>query len=142
MPAALTPWPLRVLLGRVAHEWETRHRIFDLPFGKFHHNDPTADLSAMLGGRRVATPIGPAAGPHTQLAQNIVLGWLAGARVFELKTVQVLDELEIRGRASTWRGWATTSSGARNSASPSRSRSTSRRGWCSPLSGSGNRFAP
>ena len=95
MPAALTPWPLRVLLGRVAHEWETRHRIFDLPFGKFHHNDPTADLSAMLGGRRVATPIGPAAGPHTQLAQNIVLGWLAGARVFELKTVQVLDELEI-----------------------------------------------
>ena len=95
MPAALTPWPLRVLLGRVAHEWETRHRIFDLPLGKFHHNDPTADLSAMLGGRRVATPIGPAAGPHTQLAQNIVLGWLAGARVFELKTVQVLDELEI-----------------------------------------------
>ena len=84
-----------MLLGRVAHEWETRHRIFDLPSGKFHHNDPIADLSAMVGGRRVATPIGPAAGPHTQLAQNIVLGWLAGARVFELKTVQVLDELEI-----------------------------------------------
>jgi len=95
MQPALTQWPLRVLLGRVAREWETRHRIFDLPSGKFHHNDPTADLSAMLGGRRVATPIGPAAGPHTQLAQNIVLGWLAGARVFELKTVQVLDELEI-----------------------------------------------
>ena len=30
----LTPYPLRVLLGRVAHEWETRHRIFDLPIAR------------------------------------------------------------------------------------------------------------
>ncbi len=29
------------------------------------------------------------------MAQNIVLSWLAGCRVMELKTVQVLDELEI-----------------------------------------------
>jgi putative selenate reductase len=29
------------------------------------------------------------------MAQNIVLAWLAGARILELKTVQVLDELEI-----------------------------------------------
>ncbi len=46
-------------------------------------------------GRPAATPVGPAAGPHSQMAQNIVLGWLAGARVFELKTVQVLDDLDI-----------------------------------------------
>ncbi len=43
----------------------------------------------------MATPVGPAAGPHTQMAQNIVLAWLAGARTFELKTVQILDELDI-----------------------------------------------
>ena len=30
-------------------------------------------------------------GPHTQLAQNIVAAYLAGARYFELKTVQTLD---------------------------------------------------
>ena len=95
MKPALTPWPLRVLLGRVAQEWETRHRIFDVPSGKFHHTDPTADLSAVIGGHQVATPVGPAAGPHTQLSQNIVAAWLAGARVFELKTVQVRDDLEI-----------------------------------------------
>ena len=40
-------------------------------------------------------PFGPAAGPHTQLAQNIVLSWLAGGRVIELKTVQIKDELDI-----------------------------------------------
>lgn len=95
MQPALTPWPLQVLLGRVAREWETRHRIFDLPSGKIHHVDPTADLGAVVMGRAAATPIGPAAGPHTQLAQNIVAGWLAGARVFELKTVQVRDDLDI-----------------------------------------------
>jgi len=94
-PRALTPYPLDVLLGRVAHEWESRHRIFDMPSGRFHHVDPDLDLSVMVGRRPAATPIGPAAGPHTQLAQNVVLGWLAGARTFELKTVQILDELEI-----------------------------------------------
>jgi len=67
----------------------------DLPAGKMHHSDQTADTTVTIGGRPVATAIGPAAGPHTQLAQNIVAGWLAGARVFELKTVQVRDDLEI-----------------------------------------------
>jgi putative selenate reductase len=91
----LTPYPLQVLLGRVAAEWESRHRIFDLPTSRFYHPEPAHDLSFAMGGRRPATPLGPAAGPHTQLAQNYVLAWLAGARVFECKTVQVLDELEI-----------------------------------------------
>jgi hypothetical protein len=61
MQPALTPWPLQVLLGRVAREWETRHRIFDLPSGKFHHVDPTADLGPRWPG--VATSIGLAT-PH------------------------------------------------------------------------------
>ena len=46
-------------------------------------------------GHRAATPLGPAAGPHDQLVQNIVLSWLAGSRIIELKTVQILDELKI-----------------------------------------------
>ena len=32
-----------------------------------------------------------AAGPHTQLAQNLVAAYYAGARFFELKTVQKMD---------------------------------------------------
>ena len=46
-------------------------------------------------GQTLETPIGLAAGPHTQLSQNIVCAWLTGARYMELKTIQVLDELEV-----------------------------------------------
>jgi len=91
----LTPWPLDQLLTRVAREWTERGEIFGLSGRRFFKTDPDVDLSVDLGGHPMATPVGPAAGPHTQLAQNIVLAWLAGARSFELKTVQVLDELDI-----------------------------------------------
>ena len=46
-------------------------------------------------GKLMETPLGVAAGPHTQLAQNIIAAWLTGGRYIELKTVQVLDELEV-----------------------------------------------
>ncbi|NQT63804.1 MAG: putative selenate reductase subunit YgfK, partial [Candidatus Marinimicrobia bacterium] len=46
-------------------------------------------------GQTLETPIGVAAGPHTQLSQNIIAAWLCGARYMELKTVQTLDELEV-----------------------------------------------
>lgn len=91
----LTPWPLPQLLRRIAGEWERRREIFSLPERRFFRRPEGIDLSCSIGGGRAATPVGPAAGPHTQLAQNLVLSWLAGARTFELKTVQILDELEI-----------------------------------------------
>ncbi len=91
----LYPWSLPSLLRRVAVEWEDRKEIFGLAGRRFFKVDPDIDLSCEIAGRPVATPVGPAAGPHTQMAQNIVLSFLAGARTFELKTVQILDELDI-----------------------------------------------
>lgn len=91
----LAPLSLEVLLGRVAYEHERDGRIYDLPLNKVWTAPEGVDLSAEVMGQPVATPLGPAAGPHTQLAQNIVLGWLTGGRTFELKTVQILDDLEI-----------------------------------------------
>ena len=91
----LTPMTLAQLLTRIDHEWSTRNKIFDLPTARFWKPDPEIDLGFDFLGRRCATPIGPAAGPHSQLAENIVLSWLGGSRLFELKTVQILDELEI-----------------------------------------------
>ena len=46
-------------------------------------------------GRKLETPFGPAAGPHTQLAQNIIAAYVAGSRFFELKTVQKLDGRDL-----------------------------------------------
>jgi putative selenate reductase len=49
-----------------------------------------------LFGTKVSSPIGPAAGPNSQLAQNILAAYLAGARFIEIKTVQTMDGEELR----------------------------------------------
>jgi putative selenate reductase len=91
----LIPIPLDLLLTRAFLEYRQEAKIFDLPAAKFFRGVPGLDFSVSFHGRRAGTPIGPAAGPHGQLAQNIALAWLAGSRIIELKTVQILDELKI-----------------------------------------------
>ena len=54
-----------------------------------------AKYNRTIFGRPLETPVGPAAGPHTQLAQNIVAAYYTGSRFFELKTVQVMDGAEL-----------------------------------------------
>jgi putative selenate reductase len=93
--SALVPQPIEVLIARALAEHESKGAIFDLPRRSFWRGRAGMDLSCELPGGRVATPLGPAAGPHTQLAQNLVLAWLAGARTLELKTVQANDRLTI-----------------------------------------------
>ncbi|MCX6552184.1 MAG: glutamate synthase, partial [Acidobacteria bacterium] len=93
--AELVPVAFPVLLRRARREFDRREAIFDLPARKFYRPSPATDLSVPYAGERAANPIGPAAGPHTQLAQNIALCWLAGARIIELKTVQANDTLTL-----------------------------------------------
>lgn len=92
--AELAPLPFPDLLRRMRREVELSGAIFDLPIRKWY-KPGKLDLSVTHFGRRASTPVGPAAGPHTQLAQNIVLAWLAGSRILELKTVQINDRLTI-----------------------------------------------
>ncbi len=91
----LAPYPFGALVRRMFRELDARRSIFDLPLRRAVLGVDGRDVSVWLHGRRAATPFGPAAGPHSQLAQNIVLSWLAGGRVIELKTVQVRDDLTI-----------------------------------------------
>jgi len=93
--ADLIPIPFPVLVTRLFRELERKKAIYDLPAHRFFKASPDLDFGVTIHGHRAATPFGPAAGPHTQLAQNILLGWLAGGRFIELKTVQILDELDI-----------------------------------------------
>lgn len=93
--ANLAPMPIATLVRRMLRELDANDAIFDLPARKFVLGDSRHDCSVNFHGRTAATPFGPAAGPNTQLAQNIVLSWLAGGRIVELKTVQINDRLTI-----------------------------------------------
>jgi len=91
----LRPCPFGALVRRSFRELERNRSVFDLPIDRAFFGHPDVDLSVRFHGRRAASPFGPAAGPQSQLAQNIVLSWLAGGRIIELKTVQRDDELTI-----------------------------------------------
>jgi ferredoxin len=91
----LIPAPLGDLLRRVYYEPAAQGSIFDLPLREFYRPEPELDTSVSFHGLPAGTPLGPAAGPHDQLAQNLALAWLGGSRIMELKTVQILDELKI-----------------------------------------------
>ncbi len=85
-----------VLLNWILKELEGNQSIFGIHRSLFYipKKDSPYALEDLFG-HYLATPIGPGAGPHTQLAQNIVCAWLSGGRFIELKTVQIMDELEI-----------------------------------------------
>jgi len=81
----------------------TEHRQYGTVFGvPVRQSDESSGLSKKADsqvsetGSLASAKIGLAAGPHTQLAQNIIAGYVAGARVFELKTVQRLDGDDLK----------------------------------------------
>lgn len=89
----MRPVPFEELLTRIFDEYQQHHSIFGIPEQQFY--SPANQRWVSVFGESCATPIGPAAGPHTQLAQNIITAWLTGGRFIELKTVQILDRLEL-----------------------------------------------
>ena len=90
----MRPLAFPTLLGWALAEHRRHGSVFGLRSEHFFR--PSGRRMHDACGHTLATPVGPAAGPHTQLAQNIVTAWLAGARVVELKTVQVVDGDAIR----------------------------------------------
>jgi putative selenate reductase len=83
------------LFAWVFSELDTRDSVFGIPRRHFFVPRANGRMDSSVFGHRIETPFGPAAGPHTQMAQNIVAAWLCGARYVELKTVQTLDELDV-----------------------------------------------
>ena len=91
----LHPAPFCDLVKRLFLEPALQQTIFDLPLRKMYVPDPTLDTSVTFHDKTAANPLGPASGPQTQMAQNILLSWLGGSRILELKTVQIDDQLVI-----------------------------------------------
>lgn len=91
----LTGLPLEIHIDTILSQFKQKSSIYGYPYRKIYKGFSDLDLSVSINGKTAATPLGPAAGPHTQLAQNIILSYLAGSRIVELKTIQILDELKI-----------------------------------------------
>jgi len=89
------PLAFEQIVDWAATELESRRSIFGVPVASAFVPRPGQGFRRREHGVDLDTPWGVAAGPHTQMAQNIVAAWLAGARVIELKTVQALDQLDI-----------------------------------------------
>ena len=85
--------PFEELLERITGELRNHGSIFNIKKEMFFSDDEKKNIKVFDQSAR--TPLGPAAGPHTQLAQNIITSYLVGARFIELKTVQIMDSLEI-----------------------------------------------
>ena len=76
-------------------EYEQQGRIFGVDKKHFYKNESGRYYTTVFGDK-LASPVGPAAGPQSQLVQNIVASYLTGARFMEVKTVQKMDGEEIR----------------------------------------------
>jgi len=93
MSDIIRPISFKKLINWIPEEYRNNGSIFGIPESNFFKKTSKSHLR--LFGETCETPIGPAAGPHTQLTQNIIAAYLCGGRFFELKTVQELDNLKI-----------------------------------------------
>lgn len=93
MSMVMKPVAFSDLLTWIFSEYEKQRSIFGINDGSFFRKRGKHHFRS--GGLNYSTILGPAAGPHTQCAQNIISAYLTGSRFFELKTVQIMDELDI-----------------------------------------------
>lgn len=89
MSDRMRPISFEKMVNWVIKEYREKGSIFGVHKDKFYRNNSGNYIN--LFGEKLASPIGPAAGPNSQLTQNIVASYLTGSRFIELKTVQTLD---------------------------------------------------
>ena len=95
MSELFRPISTEQLSAWIFDELAGKDSIFGIPRCLFFVPREDDVFRASAFGHPLDTPLGPAAGPHSQMAQNIIAAWLCGARYIELKTVQTLDVLDV-----------------------------------------------
>jgi len=90
MSEKMYPIPFDSLMNWVTTEYANSGDVFGV-HKAYHASGKTLPIF----GETIETPFGPAAGPNSQLAQNIIASYFAGARFFEVKTVQKMDGQEL-----------------------------------------------
>ena len=93
MGDVMRPVPFQEILKRIHGEYKTNQSLFGIRTDQLFRKKNQQHITVC--SETAGTAVGPAAGPHTQLAQNIIASWAAGGRFIELKTVQIMDTLEL-----------------------------------------------
>jgi putative selenate reductase len=96
MSEIMRPLPFAQLMETALGEYLDYGSVFGVRKQKFYRDSQQAANAVCLFGSKLDTPVGPAAGPHSQLANNIIASYLAGSRFIEVKTVQIMDGDELR----------------------------------------------
>ena len=91
MSERMTPLSFEKLIKCAVKEYTASKSMFGVHRPYMKKDGRTLSLF----GEKLETPFGPAAGPNTQMAQNIIAAYFAGSRFFELKTVQIMDGEEL-----------------------------------------------
>ena len=91
MSDIMRPMSIGHLMNWALSEYKKKGSIFGID--KLVHY--TSGQALPIYEEKIESPFGPAAGPNTQLAQNIIASYVAGSRFFELKTVLVMDGAEL-----------------------------------------------
>ncbi|EGY79847.1 putative selenate reductase subunit YgfK [Peptoniphilus indolicus] len=104
MSEFMRPISFKHLIEWSLEEFKNQETIFGIHKDKFYRNTSGNYLKTVFGDE-IASAVGPAAGPHSQLAQNIIASYLTGSRFIEVKTVQIMDGEQIQqaiGRPCIW----------------------------------------
>ena len=83
------------ILDITLKDYYTKGKIFGIEEKDFYR-DIDNSIEMNFCGEYLRFPVGPAAGPHTQLTQNFLAAYLTGCRYFEPKTVQIVDGKEMQ----------------------------------------------
>jgi putative selenate reductase len=83
------------LFSIINNEYTFRKEMLGIPEELFFKPSASDTFRTKRYNSLLESPLGVAAGPHTQMAQNIIAAWLCGGRYIELKTVQTLDEIHV-----------------------------------------------
>ena len=95
MSDKFAPISIKSIAKWISTELELKKSIFGIPKQMFFVPEKENIFETKVYNQKINTPFGVAAGPHTQMSQNLITAWLCGARFLELKTVQILDKIDV-----------------------------------------------
>lgn len=95
MSDIMKPMSFERILDLTLEDYYTKGKIFGIEEKDFYR-DIDNSIEMNFCNEYLRFPVGPAAGPHTQLTQNFLAGYLTGCRYFEPKTVQIVDGKDMQ----------------------------------------------